>query len=125
MDRAADEARLTAIAYLVWPVALYERVVPREEASAWYRFQMRQALWFGALSSAIGLAALLWPLLASLVVASVVLTIWMYVAAILADCAVFCVWLVLALRYSRRASRGDLFEVPWVRRLTGSLPRER
>lgn len=124
-DRAADEGRLVSIAYIVWPLALYEAVVPREEASNWYRFHVRQALWFGIISSAVGFAALLWPLLASLLVTSLPATIWIYALALLIDVVLLAVWLVLAARYSRRASRGELFDVPWVVRLTGATSRKR
>jgi len=99
-------------------------VTPRPEASAWYRFHLRQALWFGILSTAIGLAALLWPLVLSLVVGDVVATLWIYGLAILLDLGLFVVWLVLAIRYSRRAARAELFDVPWVARMTGTSVRK-
>ncbi len=86
---------------------------------------MRQALWFGGICTVIGLLALAWPLLASLVVSSVAATIWLYVVAMVADVALFAIWLVLALRYARRASAGDLFDVPWVARLTGATSSRR
>jgi hypothetical protein len=81
---------------------------------------MRQALGFGILSSAIGLAALVWPLILSALVANVVATLWIYALAMLIDLALLVVWIVLALRYSQRAARGQLFDVPWVARLTGT-----
>jgi MFS family permease len=109
----------------VWPIALYERIAPREEASSWYRFQMRQALWFGLIASGIGIAALFWPLLASFVITNVAATIWLYVLAMLVDIGLFVVWLVLAMRYNRRAARGELFDVPWVVRLTGASSQKR
>jgi hypothetical protein len=124
-DRAADEARLVATAYFAWPIAVAERIAPREEASSWYRFQMRQAFWFGNVAALIGSAALLWPLLASFVVTNVTVTIWLYVFAILLDLTFFVAWLVLALRYGRRAGRGELFDVPWLVRLTGASSRKR
>ncbi len=85
---------------------------------------MRQALGFGVLSSAVGLAALLWPLLLSLVVSNVVATLWIYGVAMLADLALLVFWVFLAVRYSQRAARGDLFDVPWVARLTGTSGRK-
>ena len=119
-ERPAEEARLASIAYLAWPLAAYDRIAPRDTASSWYRFHMRQALWFGILSSAIGFAALAWPLLISLLVGDVGATIWLYAIALTIDAFLFCIWLVLALRYSRRAAAGDLFDVPWVVGLTGA-----
>jgi hypothetical protein len=85
---------------------------------------MRQALWFGNFAALIALTALLWPLLASFAITDVTVTIWLYALAMLIDVVLFCGWLVLALRYSRRASRGELFEVPWVARLTGTRSQE-
>jgi hypothetical protein len=81
---------------------------------------MRQALWFGNCAVLIGFAALLWPLIASLLIPDVTVTIWLYAAAMLIDVALFAGWLVLALRYSRRAGRGELFDVPWIARITGT-----
>jgi hypothetical protein len=81
---------------------------------------MRQALWFGNLTVAIALVAFTWPLVASFLVTDVTLTIWLYVFAMIVDLAIFVVWLVLAVRYSRRAAHGDTFDVPWVVRITGT-----
>jgi hypothetical protein len=53
-------------------------------------------------------------------VASVGATIWIYALALLIDCALLVAWIVLALRYSRRAARGEFFVIPWVARVTGS-----
>ena len=101
-------------------MALLERVTPRPEASGWFRFHMRQALGFGILSSAIGLAALIWPLVLSAIVANVVATLWIYGVAMIIDLALLVVWTILAVRYSQQAARGELFDVPWVARLTGT-----
>jgi hypothetical protein len=85
---------------------------------------MRQALGFGMLSSVVGLAALLWPLVLSTLVGNVVATLWIYGLAMLIDLALLVLWIVLALRYSQRAARGELFDVPWVARLTGTSVRK-
>ena len=108
------------MAYLAWPIAVYDRIAPREETSNWYRFQMRQALWFGNLTVAIALAAFIWPLIVSFFATDVTVVIWVYVFAMLLDTAIFVTWLVLAIRYSRRAAHGDLFDIPWVARVTGT-----
>jgi hypothetical protein len=81
---------------------------------------MRQALGFGILSSAIGLVALVWPLVLSALVANVVATLWIYGIAMILDLVLLALWIVLAVRYSQRAARGELFDVPWVARLTGT-----
>jgi hypothetical protein len=85
---------------------------------------MRQALGFGVLSSVVGLAALLWPLVLSTLVGNVVATLWIYGLAMLIDLGLLVLWIVLALRYSQRAARGELFDVPWVARLTGTSVRK-
>ncbi|MGD0969196.1 MAG: hypothetical protein ABR949_13040 [Candidatus Aquilonibacter sp.] len=85
---------------------------------------MRQALGFGILSSVVGLAALLWPLVLSTLIGNVVATLWIYGLAMAIDLTLLVVWIVLALRYSQRAGRGQLFDVPWVARLTGTSVRK-
>ncbi len=111
-------------AYFAWPIALVERIAPREERSTWYRLQMRQAGWFGAIATLVGLLALSWPLVASFLLPDPRTIVWLYVLAMLLDAALFVLWLVLAIRYSRRAGRGELFEIPLVARLTGTSLRE-
>jgi len=116
---------LVAVAYAVWPLALYEMVAPRFETSSWYRFHMRQALWFGLEAATVGFVALFWPLLASFFVTNVTAMIWLYTLAMIVDLALLALWLVLAARYGRRAAGGELFDVPWVVRLTGASSRRR
>jgi hypothetical protein len=101
---------------------VYDRIAPREGASSWYRIQMRQALWFGNATAAASIVALAWPLLASFVVADVGVVIRLYMAALVIDTALFLYWLVHAVRYSRRAANGDLFEIEWIARITGTRP---
>lgn len=119
-DRVAAESRIVSLAYLAWPIAIYDRIAPREDASQWYRIHLRQALWFGNIAAAIALVAFLWPLLLSFLVSNVTAIIWVYILAMLIDIALFVLWLVLAIRYSRRAARGELFTIPWVARITGT-----
>jgi hypothetical protein len=109
-----------SLAYIVWPFALYERVASRSGASAWYQFHLRQALWFGGLFAVAGFVALVWPLLASFILTGILTTIVIYVAAMVLDLALFVLWFVLAVRYSRRAADGELFDIPWVARITGT-----
>ncbi len=104
----------------MWPLAIYERIAPRPDASNWYRFHLRQALWFGHVSALAALVAFSWPLLLSFAFGSVSAIIWIYVLAMISDVALFVLWLVLALRYSQRAGRGELFDVPWIAKLTGT-----
>jgi uncharacterized membrane protein len=65
--------------------------------------------------------ALVWPLALSIVLTNVTATIWSYLLAMTADVTLFVLWLVLAIRYSQRAARGELFEIPYVTRFTGGL----
>jgi Na+/melibiose symporter-like transporter len=85
--------------------------VEREPASSWYRVQVRQAVRFGTRSAGLALAALLWPLIGSLLVGNVAVTLMMYAVAIVLDCALFVIWLRHALRYSKRAARGETFDL--------------
>jgi hypothetical protein len=110
-DRAADEQRRAALGYLIWPAAVYEQFVEREPASSWYRRQVKQAVRFGAVSSIIGLAALLWPLILSLLFGNLTATLVFYVVAIALDIALFVMWLKRALGYSKRAARGETFSL--------------
>ena len=73
--------------------------------------QIRQAVRFGVRSTAIGLAALLWPLIASLFVGNLTLTIVVYTMAIAIDCVLLVVWLRHSVRYSKRAARGETFDL--------------
>lgn len=81
---------------------------------------MRQALWFGNLALIIGMIALAWPLAASLILGDIGVTLWLYAFAMLLDVALFVLWLLLAIRYSRRAANGELFTIPLVAALTGT-----
>jgi uncharacterized Tic20 family protein len=86
---------------------------------------MRQALWFGLAAAVIGLIALVWPLLASFFITNVAAMLWIYGFAMLVDVALFVLWLLLAARYSRRAGNGELFDIPWLVRLTGASSQKR
>lgn len=65
---------------------------------------------------------MLWPLVLTSFVANVGATIWIYSLALAIDFVLLVAWIVLALRYSRRAARGEFFVIPWVARVTGSAP---
>ena len=73
------------------------------------------------MSALTALVALAWPLIISLAVTNVLATIWIYALAMLVDIALFVLWLVLAIRYSQQAARGELFEIPVVSKITGGL----
>ncbi|MFN2449221.1 MAG: hypothetical protein ABR508_05420 [Candidatus Baltobacteraceae bacterium] len=71
--------------------------------------QVRQAARFGNRWAAIALAALCWPLLASLLLGTIAATIVIYAVALALDAALFVAWLRAAVQYSKRASRGETF----------------
>ncbi|MBV9272077.1 MAG: hypothetical protein JO165_13365 [Candidatus Eremiobacteraeota bacterium] len=112
------------MAYLIWPVALYERIVEREPASSWFRFHVAQSLAFGIFVSLIGFAALLWPLIVSLIFPNTVAVLWIYGVALVVDVVLFAVWLFSVVGYSKQAAAGKMFEIPriapWTRRLAGN-----
>ena len=85
---------------------------------------MRQALWFGNIAALGALVAFAWPLVASLSIANIGATLWIYGLGLLIDIAYFVLWLLLAMRYSRRAARGELFTIPLVARVTGTWSRK-
>ena len=99
-------------------MAVYELLVVRESKSNWFRFQTRQALWFGIVAGLVEFAALLWPLLLSALFPNVMAIEIVYGLALVVDVVVFAVVLTLAIRYSRRAARGEMFEIPLVTNLT-------
>ncbi len=70
--------------------------------------------------SVLGFAALAWPLIFSLIAANLTATLAIYSIAFVLDCALFVVWLRRALRYSKRAARGETFALEPLR-----LPRTR
>ena len=88
-----------------------EQIAPDETATAWYQVHRRQAFRFGAISAGIALVALSWPLILSFVFRSVQATLWMYGFAIVLDLVLVVLWLARAIGYSRRAARGELFEI--------------
>lgn len=84
---------------------------------------MKQAVRFGAVSCVIGFAALLWPLLLSLLFGNLTATLVFYALAFALDFALFVMWLKRALGYSKRAARGETFSLqPPPRQTTRTVP---
>lgn len=81
----------------------------REPASSWYRQQVRQALTFGVRAAVFGTVALLWPLVLSLLIGNLTVTLVVYGIAMILDIVLFAAWLKRALLYSKRAARGETF----------------
>ncbi|HEY8296731.1 MAG TPA: hypothetical protein VIG32_01740 [Candidatus Baltobacteraceae bacterium] len=71
--------------------------------------------------SLVWLVALVWPLAASLLLGNLTATLAIYALALCIDVALFVLWLVRAVAYSKRAARGETFEIPivaaWNRRV--------
>ncbi|MEO6913587.1 MAG: hypothetical protein ABI182_06150 [Candidatus Baltobacteraceae bacterium] len=120
-ERVAAEHRRAGLGYLAWPVCLYELLVVREGSSSWLVFHARQAFWFGLLTGIAGVLALVWPLVLTSLIANITVTIWVYAFALLIDIMLFVMWLVLAIRCSRQAARGEMFEIPIVAEFTRKL----
>ncbi len=93
-------------------------LVVRDTASLWLRFHARQGFWFGLLTAGAWIVALVWPLVLTSLIANLTATIWIYALALILDIALFVMWLVLAVRYSRQAARGEMFEIPIVAEIT-------
>jgi hypothetical protein len=103
-------------------LAIAERLAPRDDASHWYKFHLRQALWFGSALVGAWFVALVWPLVASSLIDNLTATLWIYGIGLLLDAILLIAGMVAAVRYSRRAGRGAFFVIPWLARVTGSGP---
>lgn len=93
----------------------------------WVRFHSRQAFVFGILSSVVFIVVLAIPLVAVLSTPGISTgtTIGIYVAGLIADLVAVITIAVLSIRYSARAARGELFEIPLVSSVVDRLFRVR
>ncbi len=124
-ERALHEHQRASLAYLLWPVALYEQIVERATASRWYRYHIGQAFLFGAFGVAAAVLALSWPLVLALLLGNVPATLAIYAVAILLDAALFFAWLAAAIAYGKKAARGEAFEIRFLGALTRRLSAKR
>ena len=62
----------------------------------------------------------MWPLVVAGFVQSFVTVLWIYYAAFAIDIALFILWTVAAIRYSRAAGSGAFFTIPWLAKIAGS-----
>lgn len=67
-----------------------------------------------------GLAALVWPLALAGFMQSFVVVLWIYYVAFAIDVALFVLWALAAIRYSRAAAAGTFFTISWLAKITGS-----
>jgi len=116
-----DEPARAAAAYLAWPLAFLElaRNGPTR-SSLWYRAHLRQALVLGIACSVLLFLALALPLgvVFALGGPAASVTITIYAVALVVDIIVFGAAAALLIRCAMRASRGQLFSVPYVTRFS-------
>jgi uncharacterized membrane protein len=86
------------------------------DETIWARLHARQALILGLCGSLVFFIVLAFPLIAVIAVPSLSTgaTIELYAAGLVADAIVGIGWLLVGLRYSARAARGELFSIPIV-----------
>jgi len=87
-----------------------------DNATIWSRLHARQAIVFGVLTTLGYVFILTLPLLIVIADASISTgtTVAIYVAGLLVDLFVGIALFVIALRYSGKAGRGELFSIPLV-----------
>lgn len=114
-----DEPARAATAYLAWPLAFVE-LARGGQSSLWYRAHLRQAAVLGIVCSLAFLAAFSLPLgiVFALGGPAAGVTIAIYAVALVADLAIFAAVATLLIWCAMRASRGQLFSVPYVTRLS-------
>jgi len=112
----SQDFQRAATGYLVWPLALVDIVREAPNVPQWERIHARQAAVFGIAGTLGYLLLLTLPLL--VVIAdpgiSTTLVVAVYAAGIVADLVAAVVLFGLALYYSGKASRGELFTIPVV-----------
>lgn len=97
----------------MWPLAILEILRSQREGSLWMRLHSRQAVVFGALAGFLFMLLFALPLVVSMFVfSSTRAIITLYAVALSVDGLFGLTLLVLAIRYSVRASRGELFDIP-------------
>jgi uncharacterized membrane protein len=106
----------------VWPLAILEVLRSQREGSLWMRLHSRQAVVFGALASVAFVVLFSVPLIVSLFVfSSTGAIIVLYSIALGVDGLFGLSILVMAISYSVRASRGELFDIPVATAISGRI----
>ncbi|GAC1426420.1 MAG: hypothetical protein NVSMB64_32810 [Candidatus Velthaea sp.] len=100
----------------MWPLAAADLIREAGNATIWSRLHARHALVLGLLATLGYVVLLALPLI--IVIADPAIstgaTVAIYIAGLLADIIAGLTLLVILLRYSGRAGRGELFAVPLV-----------
>lgn len=107
----------------MWPVAALELLRRDRPGSLWMRLHARQAAVYGLLGSLLFTIVLALPLFASLALAgaSTGTIIAIYGVGAVVDVLLGGALFVITVRYSLRASAGELFDIPYVAELAGRL----
>jgi hypothetical protein len=127
-DGPTEIRERAAMAYAIWPLALFDAFRAAPETTAWARVHSRQAVVFGVLATLAYLVLLAIPLLVVLAVPGIALgiVVWVYAVGMLADVIGAFTLFGLAMTFRERTLRGDLFAIPLVTPLAGRLfPPER
>jgi uncharacterized membrane protein len=105
-----------ATGYLVWPLAVADVIREPPDASQWSRIHARQAVVFGIVAMFAYLLLLALPLLIVIAVPEISssLIVALYALGLLADFLGGIFLFGLALYYSGKAGRGELFRIPLV-----------
>ncbi len=115
-DPERGEYERAATGYLVWPISLFGLAREAPGASTWSRIHTRQAATYGLIVTLGYVALMALPLIVvmSLPSISTGATVLVYEAGLVADLVVFCLVAAATVGYARRASRGELFAIPFV-----------
>lgn len=121
-----SEYERAASGYAMWPLAAIALVREQASASRWTRIHNRQALVFGLLGTCVYLTLLALPLVIVIADSSISTgaTVLIYGIGLCADVVAAVALLVVALRYAKRAGRGELFTIPVVSPLADVLFRQ-
>jgi uncharacterized membrane protein len=108
-DRAATN-------YLIWPLSLFELAREPANASTWSRIHTRQAVTYGLVVSLGFILLMALPLLIVIGAPAISTgaTVAVYAAGLVADLVVFVALVVATFAFAAKASRGELFDIPFV-----------
>lgn len=108
-----DEYGRAAIAYIAWPLAVFE-LTRRAPGSLWYRAHLRQATVLGAIIWTVSFVVFALPLALFVILGGPpeTQTIEMYTVALILDVIVFVVAGFIVISCAVRASHGELFTLP-------------
>ncbi len=126
-DGDRSEYERAGTGYLVWPLSLIGLIREEPDASNWSRIHTRQAATYGLVVAVLAFVLFALPLIVVIGWPSISTadTVWVYAAGIVIDVVAFVVFVARSLSYAGRASRGELFSIPFVSALTDRIFRLR